>query len=201
MLRSFTVIDPHLVNLICENHRYTKLSPEEIIRKFVSRRMMAKEERYVDDIANGPLPLYEPQPVALKAMTSKEMLPNKVAQMEAVELNEEEMALVIKRFKIALKGRKDYPTRTNQGESVHASNVISLVILLHNVPIIEMTRRKKRKGRRKRGITIGRQRARCILAKNGTQTDPHPAPMTKDLLPPPSISSPLPQRTSYMPHG
>jgi hypothetical protein len=57
------------------------------------------------------LPLYEPQPVALKATSSKEALPNKVAQVEAVELNEEEMTLVIKHFKTALKGRKEYPNK------------------------------------------------------------------------------------------
>jgi hypothetical protein len=56
--------------------------------------MMAKEVRYVDDIANGPLPLYEPHPIALKATTNMETLPNKVAQVEATELNEEEMTLV-----------------------------------------------------------------------------------------------------------
>jgi hypothetical protein len=93
MLRSFTVIDPHLVNLIRENPRYTKMTPEEILGKFVSGRMMLKEARYVDDIANGPLPLYESQPIALKATNSKEALPNKVAQVEAIKLNEEEMAL------------------------------------------------------------------------------------------------------------
>jgi hypothetical protein len=54
ILRSFTVIDPHLVNLIRENPRYTKMSPEQILGKFVSGRMMVKEARYVDDIANGP---------------------------------------------------------------------------------------------------------------------------------------------------
>jgi hypothetical protein len=43
MLRSFTVIDPHLVNLIRENPRYTKMTPEEILGKFVSGRMMVKE--------------------------------------------------------------------------------------------------------------------------------------------------------------
>jgi hypothetical protein len=77
MLRPFTIIDPHLVNLIRENPRYTKITPEEILGKFVSGRMMVKEARYVDDIANGPLPLYEPQLVALKATTSKEALPVK----------------------------------------------------------------------------------------------------------------------------
>jgi hypothetical protein len=60
MLRSFTVIDPHLVNLIREKPRYTKMTPEEILEKFVSGRMMVKEARYVDDALNGPLPVYEP---------------------------------------------------------------------------------------------------------------------------------------------
>jgi hypothetical protein len=111
MLRSFTVIDPHLVNLIRENTRYTKMTPEEILGKFVSGRMMVKEARYVDDALNGPLPLHEPQPVALKATSSREALPSKVAQVEAAGLNEEEMALIIKRFKTALKGRKEYPNK------------------------------------------------------------------------------------------
>jgi hypothetical protein len=150
MLRSFTVIDLHLVNLICENPRYTKLLSEEILGKFVSGRMMVKEARYVNDIANKLVPLYESQPIALKATTSKETLPNKVAQVEAAGLNEEEIVLIIKRFKTALKGRKDYPTRTNQGESVHASSAVRLVILLLNVLIMRMTRYKTRKRRRRK---------------------------------------------------
>jgi hypothetical protein len=40
ILRSFTVIDPHLVNLIRENPRYTKMTPEEILGIFVSERLM-----------------------------------------------------------------------------------------------------------------------------------------------------------------
>jgi hypothetical protein len=36
------------------------MSPKKILGKFESGRMMVKEARYVDDIANGPLPLYEP---------------------------------------------------------------------------------------------------------------------------------------------
>jgi hypothetical protein len=118
MLRSFTVIDPHLVNLIRENPRYTKMTPEEILRKFVSGRMMVKEARYVDDALNDPMPIYEPQPVALKATSSKETLPSKVAQVEAAGLNEDEMALIIKRFKTALKGRKEYPQEQNKGKAL-----------------------------------------------------------------------------------
>jgi hypothetical protein len=124
MLRSFTIIDPHLVNLIRDNPRYTKMSPKEILGKFVRGRLMIKEARYVDDIANGHLPLYEPQPVALKATTSKEALPNKVAQVEVAGLNEEEMALVIKRFKTALKGHKDYPNK-NKSRGKHSCSKCS----------------------------------------------------------------------------
>jgi hypothetical protein len=113
MLRSFTFIDPHLVNLIRENPRYTKMAPEEILGKFVSGRMMVKEARYVDDALNGPMPIYEPQPVALKATSSnREALPSKVAQVEAAGLNEDEMALIIKSFKTALKGRKEHPNKS-----------------------------------------------------------------------------------------
>jgi hypothetical protein len=112
MLRSFTVIDPHLVNLVHENPRYTKMTPEEILGKFVSGRMMVKEARYVDDALNGPLPVHEPQTIALKATISRETLPSKVAQIEAAGLNKDEMALIIKRFKTALKGRKEYPNKS-----------------------------------------------------------------------------------------
>jgi hypothetical protein len=111
MLRSFTVIDPHLVNLIHENPRYTKMTPEEILGKFVSGRMMVKEARYVDDALNGPLPIYEPQPVALKATSSREALPSKVAQVEAVGLNEDEMALIIKCSRLHLKDARSTPNK------------------------------------------------------------------------------------------
>jgi hypothetical protein len=60
---------------------------------------------------NGPLPIYEPQLIALKATSSKEALPSRVAQVEATGLNEDEMTLIIERFKTALKGRKEYPNR------------------------------------------------------------------------------------------
>jgi hypothetical protein len=106
MLRSFTIIDPNLVNLIRENPKYTKMTLEEIIEKFMSKRMMAKEARYIDDVAIEPLPHYnKPQLVALKATNSKEALHDMVAQIETVGLNEGEMALVIKRFKTTLKDK------------------------------------------------------------------------------------------------
>jgi hypothetical protein len=65
----------------------------------------------VDDALNGPLLIYEPQPVALKATSSREVLSSKVAQVEAAGLNEDVMTLIIKRFKTALKGRKEHPNK------------------------------------------------------------------------------------------
>jgi hypothetical protein len=87
------------------------MTPKEILGKFVSGHMMVKEARYVDDALNGPLPVHEPQTIALKATSNREMLPSKVAQVEATGLNEDEMALIIKRFKTALKGHKEYPNK------------------------------------------------------------------------------------------
>jgi hypothetical protein len=46
-----------------------------------------------------------------KVTNDKEALPSKVAQVEASYLNDEEMTLVIKLFKNALKGRKDYSNK------------------------------------------------------------------------------------------
>ena len=51
-----------------------------------------------------------------------------MAQVEAAVLNEDEMVLIIKRFKVALKGRKEYPNKNKQGESAPASNAVRLVI-------------------------------------------------------------------------
>jgi hypothetical protein len=87
------------------------MTPKEILGKFVSGRMMIKEARYVDKALNGPMPIHEPQTVALKATNSREALPSKVAQVEATGLNEDEMTLIIKRFKTALRGRKEYSNK------------------------------------------------------------------------------------------
>jgi hypothetical protein len=111
MLRSFTVLDPHLVNSIRENPRYIKTTTEEILGKFVSVRMMIKEARYVDEALNGPMLIHEPQTIALKATSSRETLPSMVAQVEAAGLNENEMALIIKRFKRRSKVARSIPTR------------------------------------------------------------------------------------------
>jgi hypothetical protein len=50
-------------------------------------RMMVKELGTLMTLPNGPLPLYEPHAIVHKATNSKEALPIKVAQVEAIGLN------------------------------------------------------------------------------------------------------------------
>jgi hypothetical protein len=78
MLRSFSVFYANLVSLVHENPRYTKMSPEEVLGKFVNHQMMVKDVKYINGIANGSLPINEPQATAFKAMNNKEALPSKV---------------------------------------------------------------------------------------------------------------------------
>jgi hypothetical protein len=188
MLRSFTVIDPHLVNLIRENPRYTKMTPEEILGKFVSGRMMVKEARYMDDALNGPLPVYEPQPVALKATSSREALPSKVAQVEAAGLNKDEMALIIKRFKNALKGRKEHPNKNKTRGKRSCFKCGKTGHFIAQYSDNDNDQGQKRVGRRRKRRTTGRLRARRTLERNGTRTAPLLTPTMKDLLPQPSIN-------------
>jgi hypothetical protein len=185
MLRSFTVLDPHLVNSIRENPRYTKMTLEEILGKFVSGRMMIKEARYVDEALNGPMPIYEPQTVALKATSSREALPSKVARVEAAGLNEDEMALIIKRFKTALKGRKEHPNKNKAKGKRSCFKCGKTCHFIAQCPDNENDQGEKDMGRRRRRKAIERRRARRILAKSGTQTARHPTPMMKDWQPRP----------------
>jgi hypothetical protein len=180
MLRSFTVIDPHLVNLIRENPRYTKMTPKEILEKFMSGRMMVKEARYIDDALNGPLPVYEPQPVALKATSSKEALPSKVAQVEAAGLNEDEMTLIIKRFKTTLKGRKEYSNK-NKSRGKHSYFKCGKTgHFIAQCPDNDNDQAQDKHGKREKRRTTGRPRARHTSGRDETPTAPPPTLRMKD---------------------
>jgi hypothetical protein len=67
-------------------------------------------------------------PLPSKGQTKKEALLEKVAQVEAADLNEEQMKLVIKRFKTTLKGRNDFSNKRKSRGSMPASSVVSLFI-------------------------------------------------------------------------
>jgi hypothetical protein len=143
--------------------------------------MMAKKARYIDDIACRSLPHYnEPQPLPLKVTNNKETLHDKVPQVEATALNEEEMTLVIKRFKIALKGRKDYSNKNKSRGKCACFKCGKTGHFIANYPVNDdREQRKNTKGNKIRNSTI-RRRVRRTLAMSGTQT-PHPlTPTMKD---------------------
>jgi hypothetical protein len=54
------------------------MTPEEILGKFVNRRMMAKDARYINDIANGSLPNYNNYNLSLsKQQTARRHSPTR----------------------------------------------------------------------------------------------------------------------------
>jgi hypothetical protein len=110
MLRSFTILAHTLVSLIRKNPMYIKMMLEEVLGKFISHQMMAKDVKYNDDVTNESNSTIEHQDVAFKATNNKEALPSKVAQVGTVDLNDEEMTLIIKHFKIGLKGIRNMTT-------------------------------------------------------------------------------------------
>jgi hypothetical protein len=183
MLRSFTVIDPHLVNLISENPRYTKITLEEILGKFVSRRMMVKEARYVDDALNSPLPVFEPQPVAHKATSSREALPSKIAQVEAAGLNEDEMVLIIKRFKTALKGRKKYPNKNKIRGKRSCFKCGKTGHFIAQCPDNENDQGQERHGKKEKKKSYRKAKGEAHLGKEWDSDAPHPTPAMRDWRP------------------
>jgi hypothetical protein len=165
MLRSFTVLDPHLVNSIRENPRYTKMMPEEILGKFVSGRMMIKEARYVDEALNGPMSIHEPQTVALKATSSREALPSKVAQVEPAGLNEEEMALIIKRFKTTLKGRKEHSKKSKTKGKRSCFKCGKTGHFIANCPDNDSDQGQEKSGKREKKKTYKKAKGEAHLGK------------------------------------
>src|SRR5688572_10916377 len=85
-----------------------------------------------------------------------------------------------------LRVARDSQARPKPRGSAHASNAVSLVILLLTVPTMIVIRTKGIKGRR-RSITR-RPRARHISERSGIRIAPPPTPTMKDSPPPPSTS-------------
>jgi hypothetical protein len=160
----------------------------------------------VDDALNGPLPIYEPQLVALKATSSREALSSKVAQVEAAGLNEDEMALIIKRFKTALKGRKEYPNKNKIRGKRSCFKCGKTGHFIAQCPDNENDQGQERHEKREKKKVY--KKARCILERNGTRIALLPTLTMKDSLPQPSTnphSSPTnaihvlwPRRKRYM---
>jgi hypothetical protein len=108
--------------------------------------------------------------------------------VEAASLNEDEMALIIKRFKTALKGRKEYPNKNNTRGKRSCFKCGKTGHFIAQCPDNENDQGEKDMGRRRRRKATRRRKARLTLAKNGIQTALHPTPTMKDWQPRPSTN-------------
>jgi hypothetical protein len=83
------------------------MSPEEVIGKFVSFKLMTKDSKHIVNLEQGATSTLEVQPVAFKAMEEKKEVstPSRLP-IDASKLDNEEMALIIKSFRQILKQMK-----------------------------------------------------------------------------------------------
>jgi hypothetical protein len=109
ILRSLVFRNPTQVQLIRESCRYERMSPEEVIGKFVSFELMVKDSKHIANLEQGASSNPEPQPVAFKETEEKKeetTTPSKGPQIDTSKLDNEEMALIIKSFRQILRQRK-----------------------------------------------------------------------------------------------
>jgi hypothetical protein len=98
ILRSLVFLNPTQVQLIHGDPRYTLMSPEEVIGKFVSFELMIKGSKKI--IEQGASATPNVQPVAFKATEEKkEDSTLSRVPIDASKLDNEEMALIIKSFR------------------------------------------------------------------------------------------------------
>jgi hypothetical protein len=178
ILRSLVFLNPTQVQLIHGDPRYTLISLEEVIGKFVSFELMIKGSKQI--IERGATSTPEVQPVAFKATEEKEESTSSRLPIDASKLDNEEMALIIKSFRQILKQRKgkDYKPRSKKvcykcGKPGH---------FIEKCPISSDSDRgddKRGRRRRRRGTTRRRAAMPIMFAGSGT-------PMRAPLTPPPT---------------
>jgi hypothetical protein len=118
ILRSLVLRNPTQGQLIRGDPRYKQMSPEEVIGKFVSFELMIKDSKHIVNLEQGATSTPEVQPVAFKATEDKkeEPTPTNRLPIDSSNLDNEEMALIIKSFWQILKQRKgkDYKPRSKR---------------------------------------------------------------------------------------
>jgi hypothetical protein len=183
ILRSLVFRNPTQVQLIRGDPRYKLMSLEEVIGKFVSFELMIKGSKHIVDLEQGNTSTPVVQPVAFKATEEKkEESTSSRLPIDASKLDNEEMAVIIKRFHQILKQRrgKDYKPRSKRvcykcGKTDH---------LLQNVQcLVIVTGATTRRGRREKRRGTTRRAAMPMYVGNGT---PMRAPPTRM---PPTLSS------------
>jgi hypothetical protein len=106
ILRSLVFHNPTQVQLMCGDPRYKQMSPEKVIGKFVSFKLMIKDSKHIVNLEQGATSTPKVQPIVFKATEEKkESTPSRLP-IDASKLDNEKMALIIKGFQQILKQRK-----------------------------------------------------------------------------------------------
>jgi hypothetical protein len=82
------------------------MSPEEVIGKFVSFELMIKYSKHIVNLEQGATSTPEVKPVAFKATEEEKESTSSRLSIDASKPDNEEMALIIKRFRQILKQRR-----------------------------------------------------------------------------------------------
>jgi hypothetical protein len=94
------------------------MSPEEVIGKFVSFELMIKDSKHIVNLEQGATATPKVQPIAFKATKEKkeESTPTSRLPIDALKLDNKELAPIIKGFRQILKQRKgkDYKPRSKR---------------------------------------------------------------------------------------
>jgi hypothetical protein len=180
ILRSLVFRNSTQVQLIRGDPRYKLMSPEEVIGKFVSFELMIKGSKHIVDLEQGGISTPGVQPIAFKATEEKkEESTSSRLPVDASNLDNEEMALIIKSFHQILKQRRG--RTTNPAPRGCATSVVSPVILSLNAQclvIVTGTTTRGGRRRRRRG-TIRRRAGMPTCVGNGTTMRAPPTPSTR----------------------
>jgi hypothetical protein len=71
ILRSLVFHNPTQVQLICGDPRYKQMSPEKVIGKFVSFKLMIKDSKHIVNLEQGATSTPKVQPIVFKATEEK----------------------------------------------------------------------------------------------------------------------------------
>jgi hypothetical protein len=184
IIRSLVFLNPTQVQLIRGDPRYTLMSPEEVIGKFMSFELMIKGSKKI--IGQGVSSTLDVQPMAFKVTEEKkEDSTSSRIPIDASKLDNEEMSLIIKSFRQILKQRrgKDYKPRSKKvcykcGKPGH---------FIAKCPLSSDSDRAttRREREEKRRGTIRRRVAMPMFAESGTPTRAPPTPPPTRTLPTP----------------
>jgi hypothetical protein len=173
ILRSLVFRNPTQVQLIRGDPRYKLMSPEEVIGKFVSFKLMIKDSKHIVNLEQGATSTPEVQPVAFKATEEKneEYTPSRLP-IDASKLDNEEMALIIKSFRQILKQRRGKNYKSHSKRVCYRCGK-SVTLLLNVLSLVKVTETTTRRGRRS---TTRRRAAMPTYVGNGTPTRAPPTP-------------------------